>query len=201
MQRTRRVVNAPRRLMDEYKVEAKPKKSNAKSTKRTLHLDLSTAAPSQDRKFSENWGTAENPFWAKNFYNPNDNTTKLYQEVTEKLGSLLPANFHLYPDIEGAFGLANLELKPELIKPMKRIPLFSKLQNGDYEIATHKSDKNISATIKFFRNNLPSFERFKNQDDLSWVIQYHRQLTLSNVLISVYQRILEYHYQYLFFLY
>ena len=60
---------------------------------------------------------------------------------------------------------------------MKRIPLISKLQNGDYEIATSNSDGNISATIKFFRNNLPSFEKFKNQDDISWAIQYHRQLT------------------------
>lgn len=177
MERTRRIVNAPKRLIAEDEVPAKPKKSNAKSTKRILDLDLSTLPPSQDRKFSENWGTAENPFWAKHFYNPDDNTTKLYQEATETLGSLLPANFHLYPDVEGAFGLANLELKPEFIRQMKRIPLFSKLQNGDYEIASSNSDGNISATIKFFRNNLPSFEKFKNQDDISWVIQYHRQLT------------------------
>ena len=84
MERTRPAFHAPKRLLDEYVVQAKPKKkTNIKLTKRTLDLDLSTVPPSQDRKFSENWGTAENPFWAQHFYNPNDNTTKLYQEVTE----------------------------------------------------------------------------------------------------------------------
>jgi len=82
----------------------------------------------------------------------------------------------LYPDVEGALGLANLELKPEFMKQMKRIPSFSKLQKRDYEIATSNRDKNISTTIKFFRDSLPSFEKFKSQDDMSWVIQYHRQL-------------------------
>ena len=125
MERTRRVVHAPKRPMDEYVVQAKPKTPNSKSTKRSLDLHLSTVPPSQDRTFSETRGTAQHPFWAKQVYNPNDNTTKLYQEAAEKPGILLPANFHLYPDVGGALGLANLELKPEFIKQMKRIPSFS----------------------------------------------------------------------------
>ena len=58
---------------------------------------------------------------------------------------------------------------------MKKIPLLSKLENGDYETASSKSDKNISATINFFRNNLPSFKKYKTDDDISSVINQHRQ--------------------------
>ena len=45
--------------------------------------------------------------------------------------------------------VANLELNKDLIKPIKRTPLLSKLENGEYQIASSQSDKNISATIKF----------------------------------------------------
>ncbi len=64
--------------------------------------------------------------------------------------------------IELAFGVANLELNPDLVKPIKRIPLFSKLSEGEYETAGSKSDKtNIAGSIKFFRNNLASFVQYK----------------------------------------
>ena len=51
---------------------------------------------------------------------------------------------------------------------------MSKLENGDYEDAKSKSDKNIASTIKYFVNNLPSFKKYKNVDDLSWVVNQHR---------------------------
>ena len=72
---------------------------------------------------------------------------------------------------------ANLELKEEFKKPIKKIPLFSKLEKGDYQTASSRSDENIANSIKFFRNNLPSFTKYKNQDDISWVVNQHRQLT------------------------
>ena len=72
--------------------------------------------------------------------------------------------------------MANLELNKDLIKPIKRTPLLSKLENGEYQIASSQSDKNISATIKFFKNDLASFIKYKNDDDISWVIHQHRQL-------------------------
>ena len=142
---------------------------------RTLNLDLSDIPPSQDKKFRANWGL--HPIWQTNFYTPKDKTTKLYEKATEKLKDVLPANFFLYEGVEGAIGIGNLELKDEFKKPMKKVPLLSKLEKGDYETASSKSDKNISATIKFFRNNLPSFKKYKNDDDISWVINQHRQLT------------------------
>jgi hypothetical protein len=99
-------------------------------------------------------------------------------EVTDTLNDILPANFRLIEDQKEAFGVANLELKPEFVKPAKRVPLLSKLQNGEYEIASSKSDKNIGATIKFFKNSLPGFQHFKDSDDISWVITHHRQLVV-----------------------
>jgi len=72
--------------------------------------------------------------------------------------------------------MANLELKDEL-KPIKEIILYSKLEKGEYQTASSKSDKNIAASIKFFRNNLPSFKKYKKEDDISWVVKEHRRLT------------------------
>ena len=135
---------------------------------------MSDVPPSDDRKFSKDW--SQNEFWFKNFYTPKDKTTKLYAEAVEKF-EFLPANFMYYPEIKESYGFANLELKEEFKKPIKKIPLFSKLEKGDYQTATSRSDENIANSIKFFRNNLPSFTKYKNQDDISWVVNQHRQLT------------------------
>ena len=73
--------------------------------------------------------------------------------------------------------MANLELKSEYVRPIKKIPLYSKLENGEYETAQSKSDKkNIAGSVKFFRNNLASFIQYRTQDDISWIINNHRQL-------------------------
>jgi len=153
-----------------------PNKSK-KTEKRILDLDLDELPPSNDIKFSKDWSEWNNEFWLKHFYTPKDNTTQEYIEATDKLGDFLPANFRLINGEQSAFGVANLELKDEYKKPIKKIPLFSKLVNGDYETASSKSDKiNIACSIKFFYNNLASFKQYKNQDDITWVINNHRQL-------------------------
>ncbi len=101
-------------------------------------------------------------------------------DATEKLINM-PSSFVSMRGIETAFGVANLELNPDLVKPIKRIPLFSKLSNGEYEIAGCKSDKtNVAGSIRLFRNNLASFVQYKNDDDISWVIHQHRQLVAKN---------------------
>ena len=152
-----------------------PSKSK-KTESRTLNLDLSDVPPSDDIKFTEDFSYYTHPFWKDNFYTPKDNTTQEYIEATDKLNDFLPANFRLIKGQPTAFGVANLELNKDLVKPIKRVPLFSKLENGEYQIASSQSDKNISATIKFFRNNLASFVKYKDDDDISWVIHHHRQL-------------------------
>lgn len=173
MNRPQRVVKAPQRLINEPVVTQRKTRAGVQ---KTLNLDLSNVPPSQDKKFRKDWGT--DPFWQTNFYTPRDNTTKLYKEATEKLKDILPANFMLYSGVEGAIGIANLELKDEFKKPIKKIPLYSKLANKEYETSTSKSDKNIADTIKFFRNNLPSFQKYKTDDDISWVVTHHRLLTV-----------------------
>ena len=152
-----------------------PSKSK-KTESRTLNLDLSDVPPSDDIKFSEDFSFYTHPFWKNNFYTPKDNTTQEYIEATDKLNDFLPANFRLIKGQPTAFGVANLELNKDLVKPIKRVPLFSKLEKGEYQIASSQSDKNISATIKFFKNNLASFVKYKDDDDISWIIHQHRQL-------------------------
>ena len=152
-----------------------PKKESKKEPKRTFNLDLSDVPPSDNIIFSKDYGMYNHEFWT-HFYTPKDNITKTYQDAVSKLADLLPANFQLYEDEPTAFGVANVELKNEYKKPIKQIPLMSKLENGDYEDAKSKSDNNIASTIKFFVNNLPSFKKYKNVDDLSWVVNQHRLL-------------------------
>lgn len=146
--------------------------------RRQLNLDLNDVPLSNDFKYSKDFGEYSHSFWADNFYTPDDYTTKEYMKITDHFNDFLPANFRLIKGQKEAFGVANLELKPNLVKPMKRAPLLSKLENGDYEIATSKSDKNIAATIKFFCNSLPNFQHFKGADNIDWVINQHRQLVV-----------------------
>lgn len=146
--------------------------------RRQLDIDLNDVPLSNDFKYSKDFGEYSHPFWADNFYTPKDNTTKAYMEISDHFNDFLPANFRLIEGQKEAFGVANLELKPSLVKPMKRAPLLSKLENGDYEISTSKSDKNIAATIKFFCNSLPNFRHFKGADNIDWVINQHRQLVV-----------------------
>jgi len=160
----------------------------SKPPTRTLNLDLSDVPPSGDIKFSKDWGLYNNPFWVKHFYTPRDNITKAYMKAVYKLADILPANFQLFDDEPTAFGIANLELKDEFKRPLKKVPLLSKLENGDYEIASSKSDKNIASSIKFFRKNFPFFKNFEKEDDISWVINHHRLLVLELFLYYVDQK-------------
>ena len=94
--------------------------------KRTLNLDLSDVPPSDNIIFSKDYGMYNHEFWT-HFYTPKDNITKTYQDAVSKLADILPANFQLYEDEPTAFGVANLEIKNEFKKPIKQIPLMSKL--------------------------------------------------------------------------
>lgn len=113
-----------------------------------------------------------------NFYIPNDKILKRYKIAVEKLEQL-PASFYL-PNEENpdAQGTPLLELKKHLIKPIKNIPLFSKLIDGSYHTEKSNSDLNISRSIKFFVSNLPSFLKYKDDNDLSYIIKNHRLLTV-----------------------
>ena len=162
-------------VIDKPKITTRKTKAGVK---RTLHLNLDDVPPSDDRKMKKDWGL--NPYWHTHFYTPKDKITKLYVSAVDKFEFGIPISFRLEEDVEGgegAIGIGNLELKDEYKKPMKQIPLFSKLMSGAYQTASSKSDKNIAGTISFFRNNLPSFKKYKDDDDISWVVKEHRLLT------------------------
>ena len=64
------------------------------------------------------------------------------------------------------------------MKPIRQVPFLSKLINGDYETDKNKSDHKIVKDRTFFTNNLQSFKKYKNTDDLSYIINNHRLLVL-----------------------
>ena len=112
------------------------------------------------------------------FYIPNDKLTTRYEKAVEKLEHL-PASFYLpTEDNPDSQGTPDLELKRTLIKPIKNIPLYSKLLDGSYHTDKSNSDDNIARSIKFFVNNLPSFIKYEETDNLSYIIKNHRLLTI-----------------------
>ena len=123
-----KITRTPRRAPVRQSVgNNQPMAAIVRSPRRVLNLDLPDAPPSEYEKYVEDWGLPDNPYWKNNFYTPQDNTTQEYMEATEKLENL-PASFVLRPDVETAFGVANLELNPNLVKPIKKFPLYSKLE-------------------------------------------------------------------------
>lgn len=118
----------------------------------------------------------KNPLW-KSFYIPNDKITDRFKVVLDDFENL-PASFYYKKDIKESFGLPLLELKKGLTKPIKETPLLSKLINGDYQTEKSQSDYKIVKDIKFFINNFPSFNKYKNTDDLSFIINDIRLLLL-----------------------
>lgn len=117
-----------------------------------------------------------NPLW-KSFYIPNDTITRRFKEVLKSYQNL-PASFYFDDDIKESFGLPLLELKKSIIRPIKEIPLLNKLTNGDYQTEKSKTDYKIVKDINFFINNLPSFNKYKNVNDLSFIIKNTRLLLL-----------------------
>lgn len=137
---------------------------------RSLNLVEEPSKTFNNPKLRADYGKLDYPYWTKYFYVPNDDISKRYEDIVVQFGELLPASF--------MEKIGDLEIKPEFVKPIKQTPLFSKLKDGDYEIETSKSDKNIASSINFFRKNLPSFQSFKDDDNISWVVNYHRILTV-----------------------
>jgi hypothetical protein len=133
MNREKRVSKAPERLIEqignEKQTEKAPtvrKQKETKEPKKSLNLDLSNVPVSDDQKFSKDWGEWNNKFWQTYFYTPDDSTTEMYILMSDGFNDFLPANFRFIRGEKEAFGVANLELNPEYVKPIKRIPLYSK---------------------------------------------------------------------------
>lgn len=108
------------------------------------------------------------------FYHPKDNLTKIYNKIMDENDKLPPTFYNNNTD--DSYGIGNLEIKKSFMKPIKTIPEFSKLIKGDYETEKSSSDGKIAKDITFIRNNLPSFQKYKDVDRLDWVIKEHRKL-------------------------
>jgi hypothetical protein len=172
-------------LETEVKVKKEPKVKKEKEPARTL--DLTTipepiGLEENDKmgtnfKLRRDWANEDYEFYKKYFYTPPDDITKRYKEVVEK-----------YEELPVVFinGIANFEVKPEFKQEPKQNVLYSKLLDGSYEVANSKSDKNIAASIKFFRNNLPSFKKYRDDDNLLYIIKENR-LLLTELLEYSYQ--------------
>ena len=114
----------------------------------------------------------------ENFYLPKDKLSIRYAKAVSKFETL-PANFYMpNDDNPDSQGTPNLELKKKFIKPMIYIPLYSKLLDGSYHTDKTNSDQYIVRSIDFFINNFPSFMKYKDTDDLSFIINNHRLLTI-----------------------
>lgn len=118
----------------------------------------------------------DNSLWLS-FYIPNDKISQKFKDVIDSYTNL-PASFYYNKDIKESYGLPLLEIKKDKIRQIKQIPLLSKLSNGDYQTEKSQSDYKIVKDVKFFINNLPSFNQYKNQDDLSFIITHNRLLLL-----------------------
>ena len=124
MNREKRVSKAPERLIEQIGNEPQrvlPARNQVMAAipvvdnqppraRRSLNLDLSQVPPSDDPKFSKDFGEYDNKFWQKYFYTPQDHITGMYATVTDNLNDFLPANFRLISRQKEAFGVANLEL-------------------------------------------------------------------------------------------
>jgi len=111
-------------------------------------------------------------FYIKNFISmPRDAITLQFQKVfkNEYYQQTLP------PLIKTTM-LPNFREKEKL--DFKRTPYFDKLIAGDYEQGRSNYDTtNVRVNIEFFMNNLPSFME-EDKNDLSWVVNRHRLLSL-----------------------
>ncbi len=113
----------------------------------------------------------------ESFYTPKDKLTTRYAKAMGKLEKL-PALFYLANnDNSDSQGTPNLDLSffsSNLFKYFE----YSKLLDGSYHTEKSNSDPNIARSISFFVNNLPSFKKYKDTDDLSFIIDYNRLLTI-----------------------
>lgn len=141
---------------------------------RTNRENRANIAPRRDEEEID-FGDINNSFYTRHFAPIEDD------ELTKRFAQVMDSEYYI-EKLPASFidGLPNLEEKEPL--PLKRIPLFSKLIRGDYQLKWSKYDKtNVRANIEFFTNNLPSFRRYRpnaSRDRLDWVVKKHRLLVL-----------------------
>lgn len=108
-------------------------------------------------------------------YTPDDDITN---KIKENLKKLIQLHKSRKLNIPNSYknGIFLLEQKDQDFKEPKDI-LFSKLKNKEYETNDSKSDATkIAKLISSYLNILPSFQKYKNEDNLDFIIKEHRKL-------------------------
>lgn len=152
-----------------------------KPKKIKIHKPKGKSSDSNYEELEDNYvdyGQITNEFYQHHFVQKDDEYTQRFKQIIETDFYVLnlPASF--------IDGLPNLQEKKPL--PLKVVPLFSKLIAGHYQTNYSKYDKRtVRVNIEFFTTNLPSFQKYADQDRIDWVITEHRLLTLE--ILAYYQ--------------
>ena len=101
-------------------------------------------------------------------------------EITENLKKELE-KFKDLPDILKE-DIMLLETKK--YKKPKEI-LLSLLKTGKYETADSKSDKGYASKIRTFMNQLALFKKYKETDNVNWIIRRHRELVTELIKYNI----------------
>jgi hypothetical protein len=131
--------------------------------RRTLDLTLKKIdAKSYDTK------DPKSEFYEKYFDNPDDSIAKRFNalDYTSKSKFNVPAL---------KSGITNFNLKNSDTVPL-RVVSFKDFRDNLYAGRSNSDGKTYTARINKFVNQLPSFRKYKNEDDLSWMIRENRLL-------------------------
>lgn len=106
-------------------------------------------------------------------YIPNDDIANDTRENIDAFNHLaLPDTF------KNDLSLLEMKQSNKAKYPQRQKVYYDKLVSGYYHTPSSKSDKNIATGIKVFYNNFPSFKKYKDTNDLQYIIDNHRLLFL-----------------------
>jgi hypothetical protein len=99
------------------------------------------------------------------FINPNDDIKRRFNQL----------DFSKLEGEKTINGLANYEI-PD-IDAMEIVHIsYQRFKNGEYQKGRSHSDARAADKIKTFTSKLPSFQQYKNDDNLDWIVRKHRLL-------------------------
>ena len=175
----KRIIKPRKRYIEETeqqiieKPKRKPKKQPKKQQQPEMEKPIENVVVINKKAYKDMYDP-QNPYWIDHYYTPNDELNNEYIRLTDNYINYFAKLPPIFLD-----GIAQLEEKDEFKSPLKQIVSLKKLKDGEYETKGSKSDKkNISGLILFFVRNLPSFKKYKDVDDLSWVYNENRKLLL-----------------------
>lgn len=99
------------------------------------------------------------------FIDPNDDIKRRFDEL----------DFSRFEGVKTIRGLANYEI-PNIDSMEINTVSFQRFKDGEYQKGRSNSDARAAERIKSFTSKLQSFQQYKNQDSLDWIVRKHRLL-------------------------